>query len=77
MTSCYTDLKYRKTIIFCFIFLNLYITQEIKDCIMSLYIGAVVFFIVGIYLYEIIPKEYGTQKRVLFFLDLFKKNKKV
>jgi len=32
-----------------------YLSTEIKDCIGFLYLGAVVFLLVGIYLHEIIP----------------------
>lgn len=60
-TSCYRDLKY--------------ISEEIKDCIMFMYLGAIFFLFAGIYLYEIFPKDFGTKREILFFLDFLKKDK--
>jgi len=61
-SSCYGDLKF--------------ITQEIKDCIMFMYLGSLFFLFAGIYLYEIFPKDFGTKRHPLFFLDFFKKEEK-
>jgi len=50
------------------------ITEEMKDCLIFLYIGAVFFFFLAIYLHEIIPQdpdENGFAKPPLFFLKSF------
>ena len=52
------------------------ITEEIKDCLIFLYIGAVFFFLLAIYLHEIIPQdpdENGFAKPPLFFLKGYAK----
>lgn len=53
------------------------ITDEMSDCLIFLYIGAIFFFILAIYLHEIIsqdPDENGLTKSPLFFLKYFSKN---
>ena len=47
------------------------ITDEMTDCLLFLYIGAIFFFVLAIYLHEIIPQdpeENGLTKSPLFFL---------
>ena len=42
---------------------------------MFMYLGAIFFLFAGIYLYEIFPKDFGTKREILFFLDFLKKDK--
>ncbi len=42
------------------------ITDEMKVCIGSLYISALLFFFLGAYLFEIIPQEFGVRQSPLF-----------
>mgnify|MGYP002622550182 CR=1 FL=1 len=51
--------------------------DEITDCLVSLYLGAIIFMVLGIYLNEVWPQEYGVRKHPLFFLKSCtqKKNK--
>lgn len=48
------------------------ITEEMAECLLFLYLGAIFFFFFGIYLHEVIPQEYGIPKHPLFFLRYFK-----
>ena len=50
--------------------------SEFNDCMLSLYLGAVVFLILGLYLHEIIPQEYGIRKHPLFIIEYFCKKPK-
>ncbi|KAL4456247.1 hypothetical protein ABPG74_014208 [Tetrahymena malaccensis] len=52
------------------------ITDEIKDCIIFLYVGFVVFTLLGVYLHEVIPQEFGTQQHWLFCLRKLRKRNK-
>ena len=53
------------------------ITSEMIDCIVFLYVGSIVLLILGIYLYEVIPQEYGIRKHPFFCIKRKKKmNKK-
>lgn len=52
------------------------ISEEMKDCLIFLYIGSVFFFLLAIYIHEILPQdpeENGTSKPVLFFLNFLTK----
>jgi hypothetical protein len=57
------------------------LTTEIKQCISFLYLGFVIFFLLGIYLFEVIPQEFGVRRSPLFpiyaMLNLFKKRNTV
>jgi len=44
-------------------------------CFWSLYIGSLIFLIIGIYLHEVIPQEYGIRKHPLFFFSCFAKSR--
>lgn len=47
------------------------LTEEMQDCLLSLYIGAVFFFVLAIYLHEILPQDSddsGFAKPPFFFL---------
>ncbi len=49
------------------------ISQETWSCILLLYVGAVFYLILGLYLDAVIPQEFGVPKHPLFFLEHFKK----
>jgi hypothetical protein len=52
------------------------IPDEIGWCVAMLYISAAVFTILGIYLYEVIPQQYGVRKSPFFCIEgLIKKIK--
>lgn len=57
------------------------LTTEIKQCISFLYLGFVIFFLLGIYLFEVIPQEFGVRRSPLFpiysILNLFKRKNTV
>jgi ABC-type multidrug transport system fused ATPase/permease subunit len=42
------------------------ITDEMKNCIAALYVGAVVLFLLGAYLLEVLPQEFGVRRHPLF-----------
>jgi len=65
--ACSNDLCYKSFDI---------LPKELNDCILSLYIGALIFLILGIYLHEVIPQEYGIRKHPLFIFDCFFKRSK-
>ena len=47
------------------------ITEEMQDCLVFLYVGAAFFFVLAVYLHEILPQdpdENGLTKSPLFFL---------
>jgi len=44
------------------------LNAEMTDCLKVLYIGALFFFLLGLYLDEVLPKEYGVKKHPLFFI---------
>jgi len=44
-----------------------------KDCLISLYVGAVAYMVLAMYLNEVLPHEYGIRKHPLFFLGCFKR----
>ena len=44
-------------------------TPEMSYCLLSLYLGAVVFMALAMYLNEVLPHEYGIRKHPLFFLQ--------
>jgi ABC-type multidrug transport system fused ATPase/permease subunit len=58
---------------------NIYtIEQEVKNCYFILFISGFVYIILGMYLYEIIPQEFGIRKHPLFFIkNLFQCNKNI
>jgi ABC-type anion transport system duplicated permease subunit len=43
-------------------------SSEMKSSVIILYIGAILLIFGGIYLYEVVPQEHGTQKHWLFCL---------
>ena len=45
------------------------VNDEMWSCVYVLYIGAVVFLIVGLYLDAVLPSEYGIRRHPLFFLE--------
>ena len=47
------------------------IPEEINSCFWVLYFGALIFLVLGIYLHEVVPQEYGIRKHPLFFLPFF------
>ena len=48
---------------------NIYtIEQEVKNCYFILFTSGFVYIILGMYLYEIIPQEFGIRKHPLFFI---------
>lgn len=57
------------------------LTTEIKQCIMFLYLGFIVFFLLGVYLFEVIPQEFGVRRSPLFpiygLINLFKRKQTV
>jgi ABC-type multidrug transport system ATPase subunit len=53
-------------------------TTEFKTCLIVLYISAFLYIILGIYLYEVLPQQFGIRKHPLFFLkNLWKKHKRI
>mmetsp|Transcript_12717 Transcript_12717/g.12847 ORF Transcript_12717/g.12847 Transcript_12717/m.12847 type:complete len:450 (+) Transcript_12717:1285-2634(+) len=44
------------------------VDDELKDCIVSLYVAGTVILIIALYLNEIVPREFGVAKHPLFFL---------
>lgn len=52
------------------------ISNELLSCIIVLYISGILYNIIGIYLYEVLPKQFGVKRNILFFLNcLFNKEK--
>ena len=52
-------------------------TPELIKCIILLYVTAIAYTLIGIYLYEVIPQEFGIKKSPFFCLKfLCKRNKK-
>ena len=50
------------------------VEPELMKCIAILYISPWILILIGIYLYEVLPKQYGIRRHPLFFLiDPFKK----
>jgi hypothetical protein len=49
--------------------------EELINCVIFLYIMAIVYTILGLYLYEILPQQYGVRKRLLFCAPNLKKNR--
>jgi hypothetical protein len=37
-----------------------------KNCIVSLYVGAIILFLLGAYLLEVLPQEFGVRQHPLF-----------
>lgn len=52
------------------------IPNELITCIILLYVGAIVYFVLGVYFHEVVPQEYGTSQEMLFFLKSCRKKKK-
>jgi hypothetical protein len=50
--------------------------KELILCIILLYVTPWIFLLLGIYLYEVLPQQFGVRKHPLFFLDCLKSNKK-
>ncbi|CAD8183724.1 unnamed protein product [Paramecium octaurelia] len=50
------------------------LTSEVQGCIISLYVNFIVFGLLGVYLHEIIPQEFGVSSEPWIF-RLFKKKK--
>ena len=42
------------------------ITPEMSNCITTLYVGAIFFFLLGAYLLEVLPQEFGVRQHPLF-----------
>ena len=53
------------------------LSNEFNDCLIFLFISSIIFLILGIYLTEVLPKEFGVKKHPLFCLRRFKKKKKL
>jgi ABC-type multidrug transport system ATPase subunit len=51
------------------------LTPEMNDCLLWLYLGAVIFLVLGLYLNEVLPQEFGVPKHPLFFLHFLSKKK--
>lgn len=49
------------------------VPSEMKDCILYLYLSFVVFMLLGMYLHEIIPQEYGVARPWGYPLDFVKR----
>ena len=50
------------------------ISDELQKCIIILYISAFVYLFLGIYLYEVIPQQFGVRKSPFFCIEgLYKK----
>ena len=53
------------------------VNDEIKYAMIYMLIGGIILTILGVYLYEVLPKQYGIRKSPFFFIeDLIKKIKK-
>ena len=52
------------------------LSSELITCIIFLYISGIIFLFLGIYLTEILPKEFGVRKHPLFCLKRRKKKVK-
>jgi len=52
------------------------ISEETWSCIVFLYIGAILYLVLGLYLDAVLPQEFGVPKHPLFFLDRFKSTTK-
>lgn len=46
--------------------------NEMNLCLIVLYVASVVFLVLGIYLDQVLPQEYGVRKHPLFFIKWFK-----
>ena len=46
------------------------ITEEMTDCIIYLYLNFIFFFVLGTYLFEIVPQEFGVTRSPLFPLKI-------
>jgi len=57
------------------------VPEELKTCIWVLYVSGFLYILVGIYLYEVVPQQFGVRRHPLFFLKkifklfTYKKNK--
>ena len=51
--------------------------SEMQSCLTILYISAFVFFVLGLYLDEVVPQEYGIPKHPLYFLKKSSFKKKI
>lgn len=49
------------------------IDDEVKHCLLVLYLGFVVFQLLGMYLYEVVPQEYGTSQPLTFPLKFLRR----
>lgn len=49
---------------------------ELIRCIIWLYITPVIYIVLGIYLYEVLPQQFGVRKHPLFFLHCKKPRRK-
>jgi hypothetical protein len=52
------------------------ITPELTKCLIILFLSSVVYTFVGIYLYEVIPQQFGVSKNPFFCLNFLSKEKK-
>jgi len=52
------------------------ITDELKTCLVVLYVSAFIYIFLGIYLYEVLPQKFGVRKHPLFCIKGLCKNKK-
>ena len=49
------------------------ITPEIQHCIITLFVGGLLLFLLGAYLLEVLPQEFGVSRPALFpFTDFYK-----
>jgi hypothetical protein len=49
------------------------ISTEMTHCIITLYVGGILLFLLGAYLLEVLPQEFGVRRHPLFpFLDFWK-----
>ena len=49
--------------------------SELKLCLVLLFVTPWIYMILGMYLYEVLPQQYGVRKHPLFFLRFCKKKK--
>ena len=52
------------------------IPSELVTCLIILYVSSVIYTFLGIYLYEVIPQQFGIRRSPLFFLDFLCKKKR-
>jgi hypothetical protein len=51
--------------------------DELINCIVFLYVTSVIYTILGIYLYEVLPQQFGVRKNFLFLFPKLKKANRI